>query len=644
MSSIATHVSDDAGGYDDIGLDASVLPDRKELPAWAVSLGVHVVVLVLFWMITVSTYREPELQINSEVEQVPQKVVDVAVNQPLIGNRTDASLPSPSKAAALLRGRDPKKEFDRQLSKDNLELSLPEPEPIHQPARDEFVSTVQTNGETMDVGGTKGAIDILTREIEASIRERKTLVVWLFDASQSLNVRRNAIADRFENVYHELRTRNKGLEEVLKTAVLSYGQTTTFLTDKPVRDVREVVRAVRAIKPDVSGREYAFSAIAQAMQKYRSDLTAGRRSRKLRQNVMFIVVTDERGDDFAGRDGKDGLALDRLIAQLRRQQVRVYCVGNAAVFGREKGYVSFTDATGYRWDRIEVDQGPESARPQRLQLPFWGKTSRRIENLSANYGPWAMTRVCSETRGLFLIAEHSAGAVKFPQDVMRRYAPFYGPLPLYDRQLARNRAKLALTKAAALSLKGPIPQPQLRFQANTETVLRQQISLAQRPLAVLNFRLNEMLPIMLEGEKDRPKLKEDRWRAAFDLAMGRLLATKVRAFGYQSVVAQMSRAPLTFKTPGDNMWRLVPSRNWESYEPQVKKLAQKAEIYLKRVIDEHPDTPWALLAEHELGIEMGWEWREGRMVIPRRRTAGKQPPNDPNRMRKKQRPRQKPKL
>lgn len=642
MSSKALHISDDAAGFDDIGLEAGVLPDHKELPAWAVSLAVHIAVLAFFWMIHLSGTVQPDLQINSKVEPVEQDlVVDVAVNQSEIGNRTNADRQAPSKAAALLPGQDLTKEFDRQLVRDNLEVTLPEPEPIQQPARDAFVSTVQTNGETIDTGGTAGAIDILTREIEASVRERKTLVVWLFDASQSLNVRREEIAERFQNVYRELRERNDGIDEMLETAVVSYGEKTAFLTDKPVVDVKDVVAAVRNIKPDATGKEFVFTAVAETMKKFRKELTAYRRSGKLRQNVMFVVVTDERGDDFAGPNGNNPLALDQLIGELRKYQVRVYCVGNASIFGREKGYVSFTDDTGYTWDRIEVDQGPETVAPERLTLPFFGGATRRIENLSASSGPWALTRMCTETRGLFLIAEHSAGAVKFPADVMRRYRPFYGTIPTYMKQVRANRAKLALHLAATKSMTEPIPAPQRRFQANTETVLRQQISRAQRPLAVVNFKLDEMLAVLNEGEKDRPKIAEDRWRAGYDLAMGRALATKVRAIGYQEVVAEMSRNPTSFESPGNNMWELVPSKNWENYPPQVKRLADKAVMYLKRVMDEHPDTPWALLAEHELSTELGWEWREGRMNIP---TPGAGGNNNNNPSPKKQRPRTKPKL
>ena len=442
------------------------------------------------------------------------------------------------------------------------------------------------------------------------------------------------------------------MNAVLTTAVVSFGQNIEFLTDKPVADVSNVVKAVRTIKPDTSGRELTFSAVNAVVGKFNAKLQSYRRVTGDRHNVLFIIVTDERGDDFAGPDEKkkDYYYLDKVIRDLRRLNIRTYCVGNASLFGREKGKVSFVDDTGYQWNDCEVDLGPETVAAERLQLPFWGPNGRRFEQLSANYGPYALTRLCTETGGRFLIAEHSSGAVKFPPDVMRRYVPFYGPIPTYLRQLQANQAKRALYDAAKMTLQQRIPRPQLAFRADTEVNLRNAISQAQRPVATLDYRLREIQQVLEAGEKDRPKIKEDRWRASYDLAMGRLLATRVRAYGYQIVVAEMSRSPKKFQIAGNNQWRLVPSGNWKTYPPEVKKLAKKASQYLKRVIDDHPHTPWALLAEYELSTEMGWEWVEGKMYIS---PARKRNPNqllldeENNRrrkMRKKQQSRKPPKL
>lgn len=650
MSSVATN-SDDALGYDDIGLESNIMPDAQELPAWAVSLGVHVLLLVVFWMWRLSSTSETVMEIPSALETRTKPPIKFAVAQDKIGNDTKADKLAPSKTATVKREHNPEQEIARQLEQENLTFIKPQSEPIQQPSQADFVALVRTNGDTHDAGGTEGALDILVREIEASLKQRKTMVVWLFDASQSLNKRRDKIATRFDRIYQQLTDRNNNVHKSLTTAVVAYGEKTNFLTDKPVADVKDVVKAVRNIQPDKSGKEYVFSAMEETMQKYHNLLDSYRRS-ATRRNVLWVIVTDERGDDYNGRTNNDYLYLDRVIAKLRRHNAKVYCVGNAAIFGREKGYVDFTDDTGYQWKSIAVDQGPESVGPQRLQLPFWGGSSRAIDRLSASYGPYALTRVCAETNGLYLIAAHSVGAIKFPQEVMRKYRPFYGPIPKYLQQLQRSRAKSALDKTARMTLRENIPSPQRTFRADTETALRREIAQAQRPFARLNYHLTEMLNVLKDGEKDRNKITEDRWRAAYDLAMGRMLATKVRAYGYQTMIAEMASTPKSFKSKGNNQWRIVPSSNWQNYPPSIKKEAKAAIVYLKRVIDEHPQTPWALLAEHELGEgKLGWEWREGYRNYPKPRSRNNPDPllldeeNDPRRKKKKSmKPRQRPKL
>ncbi len=53
---------------------------------------------------------------------------------------------------------------------------------------------------------------------------------------------------------------------------------------------------------------------------------------------------------------------------------------------------------------------------------------------------------------------------------------------------------------------------------------------------------------------------------------------------------------------------------------------ERAREYLDRVITEHAETPWALIAELERSEPMGWEWKEGFVPVPRQ---SDQPRNSP---------------
>jgi hypothetical protein len=163
----------------------------------------------------------------------------------------------------------------------------------------------------------------------------------------------------------------------------------------------------------------------------------------------------------------------------------------------------------------------------------------------------------------------------------------------------------------------PIPMPQTVFLHLNDNDLRRQLTDAQMPAARLEYQVNAIYQVLKQGESARDSLaNEPRWAAAFDLAMGRAIAMRVRLLGYNHMLAQMKQAPLTFENPDQqNQWILTPGPEIET-GPQIRQAAEDARTYLKRVIDEHPDTPFARLAERELSTDMGWVWQPSYFPIP----------------------------
>jgi len=194
---------------------------------------------------------------------------------------------------------------------------------------------------------------------------------------------------------------------------------------------------------------------------------------------------------------------------------------------------------------------------------------------------------------------------------MKSYRPDYRPIRDYEGDLKKNQAKLALVNAAAATKSKSIPSIQLVFRADNDNVLRTQVTDAQKPMAEMDYYIAEIMESLAKGEKDREKLDTARWRASYDLSMGRALALRVRSAGYNQMLAEMKLNPKTFATAGNNQWKLAPSKEITS-GPAIKKLEKRAMEYLTRVIDDHPGTPWAMMAERELSTPLGWAWEEGK--------------------------------
>ncbi|MBX3437459.1 MAG: VWA domain-containing protein [Planctomycetaceae bacterium] len=584
---------------------------RRDWPAWLISLVANLCILLVLQSIVYeprwSDRPAAMIRLFRESSDREHVLLDASVSD-LVGNDGESVSLAPMSPAATVGGaaRDAiAQEIDELVAPTFVDISVM----ADMPLQDSLATSFETKGQTEHVsGGVEGAMDRMAFEIEMSLKERQTLVIWLFDASASLRDRRGSIAERFERVYKQLETRGK--TEGLYSAVASYGQSLNLLTPQPVADVRGLVATVRDVAIDESGVENVFAAVHQTVNQWHRF----RRSEG-RWNKMVVIVTDERGDDID--------QLEEAITLCKRFGVRVYTLGNAAIFGRKEGFVDYREDDGYVHRNVPVDQGPESAFPHVVRLAYWGgDADSRLHRMSAGYGPYGLTRLCAETGGVFFIMEQNDGS-HFDRAVMRNYAPDYRPLRIQDDEIRQDAAKRALVQAAnSVEIDG-VPIPQLGFRADNESVLRQQVTEAQKPLADFQYQVDKLHALLEQGAPARKSVTDPRWRAGFDLALGRVLAMRVRAYGYNVMLAKMKSEPRAFQGAENNLWRLVPSASIDT-GPSVRQSAEQARSLLQQVITEHAGTPWALLAERELNQPLGWEWREGRIDVDAI-LAGQQP-------------------
>jgi hypothetical protein len=581
--------------YDDADIDAGPISGTREVPAWAVSLVAHAAVLFLLSTSTYVIGNQNGDDVITSIAVVDDKdyKFDVIVTD-IVGNSSDVNTLTSSQAAAQVVNSNPIDQMQRQLEEDILVPDAPPVNEILQPAAADMASVVETTGSSEKVGGVEGSLDRMTYEIMNSLKDRQTLVCWLFDESGSLAVRRADIADRFENIYGQLDGLEGGKNSPLKTAVIGFGKEIHFYTPEPISDIPKAVNLVRGIADDDSGEERVFTAVGMVVDKFKRF-----RSARDRHNCMIVIVTDERGDDYK--------LVEEVATYCSKIGFRVYVIGNASPFGREKGYVRYTYSDGFQQD-IAVDQGPESVRMEVLDVPFWGAGRVNSGRISAGLGPYALTRLCAETNGLYLIAEDARGR-NFDPTMMKDYLPDYRPIRDYEKDIAKSKAKYYLLSAAEMTRRKRVSAPPLRFRADTDNALRTEASEAQKPAAMLTFGITKIVQELEKGEEDRAKLTEPRWQAAFDLAMGRALALQARSLGYNIMMAQMKVAPKEFAKEGNNTWVLKSSPKVET-GPRIRKIVEKATTYLSRVVDDHSGTPFAYLAEIELQAKMGWTWQE----------------------------------
>lgn len=212
----------------------------------------------------------------------------------------------------------------------------------------------------------------------------------------------------------------------------------------------------------------------------------------------------------------------------------------------------------------------------------------------------------------------------FDPTVMRHYVPDYLPPTQYQHFVSSNKARLALIQAAQAAAVMPMDNTTFEFRKSEddEAAFKRQLDEAQKAAAYIEPRIDAIYRILKQGEPDRAKIVEPRWRAGFDLAMGRVLAAKVRTESYNQMLAKAKQG-IKGKTANANVFTIMPA-NEISVGSAIEKQARLAREYLERVVREHPNTPWAYLATIDLNHPIGWKW-DDRYKAPLRRVRRKRP-------------------
>ena len=263
------------------------------------------------------------------------------------------------------------------------------------------------------------------------------------------------------------------------------GEKCTILTDKPLDDAAELVK----VKGKESNRNRPGTKTRAAVRKV-SDHFLTQRT-EMHRDVMIIVVTDEEATDMDN--------LEQAIVKCKKYGMRCYVVGDSAPFGRKNVEAPFEMENGETVIGV-MTKGPESKYPELVRLGFWGTNSYDLDDMSSGFGPYGLTRLCAETNGLYFVSDSGRGQHRFDPAVMRNYAPDYRPIQVLDREIQQNKSKYALVEACTAVEREAqnrkvltISMPRLDFPAENDTVLRQAIGEAQKPIADLSLSLENLV-------------------------------------------------------------------------------------------------------------------------------------------------------
>src|SRR5208283_3101244 len=407
-----------------------------------VSLTVHALFLVLLGLAGHRVHQVVQREFRSQVldsalsaSESTFQDLDQSAEPPLLTPAAGSFAPNlattitsvPSSASAIPVTADPTQaagtvslELARLHVRRVTEIVLPTARMMSQAV------SIKGNGAE-HVGGVEGAVDRIAVEILRRLEQGRTLVIWAFDASGSLQAERQRLSKHIETVYThitQLDENHLSADKGLLTLVVAFGQ------DR---------KAMGEVPTDETGVESTFTTVAEILRRW------GRYKDSAGQvyHPMIIVVTDEVGDD-------ENL-LEESIELAQRNKVPVYVLGSQSLFGRVEGYMDYVDPkTKHVFQGVSVHQGPESAMLEQIRLLFWYH-GPQFDILEAGFGPYALSRLASATGGIYFVTRFTGQRMGFDPARMKEYKPDWVRRDQYEAAIARSPLRQAVINAAQIT-------------------------------------------------------------------------------------------------------------------------------------------------------------------------------------------------
>ncbi len=536
----------------------------QEVPAYLVSLTVHALLLVILGLVGHHVHQVVERELHSQIpdsalsgSDSTYQDLDQSAEPPSMTPAAGSFAPNlatitsaPALVTAIAMAADPtaagtvSTEVSRLDIRRATEIVLPTASMLSQ-----AVSIKGTGAEHVE--GVEGAVDRIAVEILHRLEQGRTLVIWAFDASGSLQAERQRLSKHIETIYthiSQLDENHLSINQDLLTLVVAFGQDRKAMTPKPTAELSEILEAISEVPTDETGVESTFTTVAEIIRHW------GRYKDSTGQvyHPMIIVVTDEVGDDEN--------RLEEAIDLAQRSKIPVYVLGSQSLFGRAQGYMDYVDPkTKKVWYGLEVRQGPESAMLEQIRLPFW-YYGPQFDFLEAGFGPYALSRLAKATGGIYFVTRFTGRRMGFDPARMKEYQPDWARRDQYEAAIAKSPLRQAVINAAQITQQRLPGMPTLVFPAVDSPDFKDVMAANQAKAERTVYTVDEALGPITAAAKFRDRETSRRWQAHFDLIRGRLLAMKVRCYEYNWACTGSRKTLPSSKTPGPTHGDSCPTR------------------------------------------------------------------------------------
>jgi hypothetical protein len=440
-----------------------------------------------------------------------------------------------------------------------------------------------------------------------------------------------AIREKFDRVASELKVNADSFAKKqasaggvpLTHAIVGFGAETHFELEKPTPSVDRIGQAIDHLKIDSSGTENTMHALWDVINRYAGLINKDRR-------LLIVLVTDESGDD--------GSYVEEAHQAVVEHNVPIYVIGRQSLFGYERAHLRYVDPVtkDVYWPAIR--RGPETADIEVIQ---WDGIHNRWDEQASGFAPYELARLAKDSGGIYFLLPSEENMRVHRQEraysitTLKEYIPEYINRLEYVERRTKSELRSTLYAIIQETQRPPfrLDSPGFPHPYRFPVAPAEMIPVANVAAALATERLKVLLAIQarLEGlQKARDREPSRRWQAHYDLMLAQVVAYQVKTYEYRACLAEMVKTvPKPKKLPSADLmveWELHHSTVPKASKEETAKKYAEATKLLKLVIERHPKTPWADLAQDELNRGLSvqrTEWRHSPRYYEREKLVPK---------------------
>ena len=510
---------------------------------------------------------------------------------------------------------------------------------------------------------TDAANGILDKLREATNHDGSRWILWVMDSSISLVNERQQLAPLVKQFYEDLKFEKKpGAFPWPTTAVFAFGQGLTPLgVNKGMPKPLEIATTLANVPVDVSGVENVMSAVATAVE------SVPFKNRKTR--IEVVVWTDESGDDVnlledlillcQKKNTRVHVVGPLAVLGMRKglQQFTLPVPYNQPILlpfdrGPDSAFPERAELP-YWYESTDIDWGNGPIIPADLGKNNFGGPHR--QRLLAPSGPYGLTRLALATGGTFTAINRPGDIATTTREQLFDYMPDYRSALEIANDIDQYPLRKAVIQAAALTGTANYWPPRMGFPSYQSNVfpyrstgmyqtpqrfaqqlpndlgesvkrLRRAQVIIEQAIQIMMLRFQDVAEAGTESNSEKSDLtlhkvsldqvtpseyhleQSPRWKAWYDLNLGRLLAHSVRIHEYmlQCEILASPQTRTMMLNRGYNQLQMTASQKIKGGPVSTTRVETAVQL-LERVVREHADTPWGDLAtwelEHPVGVK-----------------------------------------